>query len=127
MRLQFEVVGKPVSNNRVVRRFGNRSVKNPQAVTYQQRIFQHAFVAVQQQGWKTPEACAVTIDAHNVRLDVDNLAKSVLDGMNAAVYGDDRCVIELLTRKLRDDGEERLVITVEHREPLSKPKRKRAA
>lgn len=127
MSLRFEVLGKPVSNNRVTRRFGNRSVKNPEAVSYQQRVFQHAFVAVQRQGWVAPEACALTIDAYNSRLDIGNIEKCVSDGMEGAVYANDRCIIELHVHKHRDEGEERLVITVEARAALAKPKRRRKA
>lgn len=116
-----------MSNNRVTRRFGNRSVKSGEARSYQQRVFQHAFAAAQRCGWAFPEACAVTIDGYNVRQDVGNLEKCVCDGMEGAVYENDRCVIELTVRKHKDAGEERLIVTVEHREPLIAPKRKRKA
>lgn len=123
--MRFTVEGHPVSNNRVTRRFGNRSVKSEEAKSYQQRVFQHAFAAAL--GWKKPEACAVHIDAYNVRQDVDNLAKCINDGMEGAVYDNDKAVIELHILKHKDAGETRLTITVEPREALVKPKRKRAA
>lgn len=125
MILRFTVPGKPVSNNRVTRRFGNRSVKSPEAQTYQQRVFQHAFAAAI--GWKMPEACAVRVDAYNVRLDTDNICKAILDGMQAAVYEDDKCVIELHVVKHKDIGAERVSVAVEPREALIKPKKRKAA
>ena len=127
MTLHFTVPGAPVSNNRVTRRFGNRSVKNPAAVTYQQLVFQHAFAAAQQAEWKWPQASAVCITAYNARPDIDNLAKCVLDGMQGAAYEDDKSVIELRIFRLRDNLGIRLTIHVEPREPLEIPKRRRKA
>lgn len=125
--LHFEIVGKPVSNNRVTRRFGNRSVKSSEARSYQQRVFQQSLAEAHRSEWEWPEACAVTISAYNVRLDAGNIEKNVCDGMEGAVYENDRCVIELHVVKFKDLGEERLRVTVEPRAALVKPKKKRAA
>jgi len=48
------------------------------------------------------------------RLDADNIAKSILDGLNGVVYEDDDQVIELLVRKhkVKRKEEERVEIEV---------------
>lgn len=130
--ITFTIPGKPCSNNRVTRRVGNRSVKSAQARDYQARVARIAWAANMsakddahmRDGF---EACAVTIHAYNTRIDAGNLEKCVCDGMQGVLYKDDRCVIELHVYKHRDAAGERLVVNVAAREPLSKPKRTRAA
>lgn len=48
------------------------------------------------------------------KLDVDNVAKSVLDGLTGVVYEDDDQVVELLVRKhkVKDKADERVEIKV---------------
>lgn len=127
MTLQFIVPGRPVSNNRVTRRFGNRSVKSGEARTYQQLVFQHAFAKSVTVGWEKPEACRVTITAFNVTIDIDNIAKCVLDGMHGAAYDDDKCVVDLQIQKFKDHDGQRIVVAVESAPVLVKPKRRKAA
>ena len=58
---------------------------------------------------------AVAIDIFTRRkMDVDNVAKSVLDGLNGIAYEDDDQVVELLVRKhqARDAVEERVEIEI---------------
>lgn len=117
----FGVPGRPVSANRVTRRFGNRSVKSAEATTYQQRVFQHAFAAAQTCKWKKPEACSVKIFAYNSALDADNMAKCILDGMNGAIYHDDKAVIELHIQKYKDHDGHRLIVHVNGVQPARAP------
>lgn len=51
---------------------------------------------------------------HTVRPDIDNLLKSVLDGMNGIIYEDD-CQIVILnsTKKYIDEGESRIYIEIQ--------------
>ena len=52
------------------------------------------------------ERLAVTIEfrrADNRRVDIDNLSKAVLDGMNGIVFDDDRQVTQLYLNKLSKD------------------------
>lgn len=115
--MRFAIPGKPCSNNNVTRRVGNRSIKSAEARTYQARVNALAFAAAKLDGWKlTDEPCRVIIDAINVAIDIDNLPKVVLDGMNGVVYTDDKCVTELTLRKLRDDKGQRLIVTIEARQ-----------
>lgn len=46
------------------------------------------------------------------RMDVDNVAKSVLDGLNGIAYQDDDQVVELLVRKHRVKNNERVEIEI---------------
>lgn len=125
MTVTFNVPGKVASNNRVTRFGGRGAHKSPVAVSYQQRVFQHAFAAVQAMGWAKPEACMVEIEAYNVRLDVDNVAKNVLDGMNGAMYDDDKRVVRLTIAKYVDHDGERIIVHVSPCEPLVRPKKSR--
>ena len=125
--MTFEVPGKVASNNRVTRFDGRGARKNPQAASYQQRVFQHAFAAAQEAEWVKPEACKVEIEAYNVRLDVDNVAKNVLDGMNGAAYDDDRCVTHLTIVKYVDHDGERIIVHVEPTQPLVREKKRKKA
>lgn len=59
---------------------------------------------------------AVTIDLHlygKRRIDVDNCAKSILDGMNGIVYIDDNQVVDLRVRKLREKNRKRERVEIE--------------
>jgi Holliday junction resolvase len=51
---------------------------------------------------------------HTVRPDIDNLLKSVLDGMNGIIYEDD-CQIVILNaiKKYIDEGESRIYIEIQ--------------
>lgn len=58
---------------------------------------------------------AATIDVyHRSKLDVDNVAKSILDGLNGVAYIDDAQVVELLVRKHRvnNTADERVEIEI---------------
>jgi len=58
---------------------------------------------------------AVDLDIYvRIRMDLDNVAKSVLDGLNGIAYQDDGQVVELLVRKhkVRRKEEERVEIEI---------------
>lgn len=50
------------------------------------------------------------------RMDVDNVAKSVLDGLNGVAYEDDNQVVELLVRKHKVTRKEEERVEIEIRE-----------
>ncbi|GAC1546117.1 MAG: hypothetical protein NVS2B17_29090 [Candidatus Velthaea sp.] len=106
---RFEVAGSPCSANRVTRRVGNRSVKSAAARAYQALVRE---AALAYEGEPTREPCAVWIDATNVRLDVDNIAKSILDGMAGVVYANDRQVLTLSVRRAKDAKDKRQRVRV---------------
>ena len=49
---------------------------------------------------------------HKRRVDLDNLSKSVLDGMNGIVYEDDRQVVKLYLEKYYDKERPGVMVTV---------------
>jgi crossover junction endodeoxyribonuclease RusA len=49
-------------------------------------------------------------------MDVDNVAKSVLDGLNGVAYEDDNQVVELLVRKYKVTRKEEERVEIEIRE-----------
>ena len=49
---------------------------------------------------------------HKRRVDLDNLSKSVLDGMNGIVYEDDRQVVKLYLEKYYDKDRPGVMVTV---------------
>ena len=61
------------------------------------------------------EPVAVVLDIYvRRRMDVDNVAKSVLDGLNGIAYQDDDQVVELLVRKhrVKNTTDERVEIEI---------------
>lgn len=125
MTLSFTVPGKAASNNRTIRHFGGRAVKSQAAQSFQQRVFQYAFVAAKQTGWQMPAACVVHIDAYNVRIDLDNLPKSIFDGMSGCVYDDDKRVVRFSVHKHLDALGERVTIAVSACEELARPTKRK--
>jgi len=60
---------------------------------------------------------AVVLDVYIKRkLDADNIAKSILDGLNGIVYEDDDQVVELLVRKHKVQRKEEERVEIEIRE-----------
>lgn len=49
---------------------------------------------------KRREACLEGLEKHTVKPDLDNLAKSLLDGMNGVIYKDDRQIVSLHCTKV---------------------------
>ena len=61
-----------------------------------------------------PVAVAIDLYLHGKRrIDVDNCAKSILDGMNGIVYEDDNQVVDLRVRKLRESNRKNQRVEVE--------------
>ena len=122
--IRITVPGRPVPKGRP--RLGVRGSKafiyTPERTKeYEQTVGWHARAAVQ--GCKALECpVAVTIDLHlhgKRRIDVDNCAKSILDGMNGIVYEDDNQVVDLRVRKLRESNRKKQRVEIEVREANS--------
>ena len=122
MTINFTFVGRITSNNVVTRRVGRRMIANPQAVSDKNKVAMLALESKNAVGWVIPEACAVYIACFNTRKDISNCEKCVGDGMNGIIYHDDSDIIELHVVKHCDSGKERYDVTVEAREPITKPK-----
>ena len=116
--IRITVPGRPVPKGRP--RLGVRGRKafvyTPERTkAYEEAVGWHARVAVQ--GCEALECpVAVKIDLHlhgKRRIDVDNCAKSILDGMNGVVYLDDNQVVDLRVRKLREKNKKEQRVEVE--------------
>lgn len=92
--MEFVVAGAPRSAN-----------ANPRSRRrWRQRVAQAARERLQEAGGLTDQDVAVLIIYFyqgEATLDVDNIAKSLLDGLKGVLYRDDRQVSELLIRKSR--------------------------
>ena len=104
--IRITVPGRPVPKGRP--RLGVRGRKafvyTPErTVEYEQTVGLCARAAVQGCGaLECPVAVKIDLHLHGKRrIDVDNCAKSILDGMNGVVYLDDNQVVDLRVRKLR--------------------------
>ncbi len=115
MTIRITVPGRPVPKGRPRLGFRGRKafVYTPQATRdYEQLV-----------GWTAKAAgcrpvdgpVAVVLDVFvQRRMDVDNVAKSILDGLIGIAYEDDNQVIELLVKKhtAKDATEERVEIEI---------------
>ena len=99
------VPGRPVPKGRP--RLGVRGRKafvyTPERTkAYEETVGWHARAAVQGDALECPVAVVIDLYLYGKqRIDVDNCAKSILDGMNKIVYTDDNQVVDLRVRKLR--------------------------
>lgn len=120
--LEFVVPWRVTSNNVAARRVGRAMIANPAATRDKQRIWQIAFAAAHEQGWKMPEAAALHIVAFNTRKDVGNVEKVICDALAGVAWNDDRILVELRVEKRKDLDGERYAIRIEPRDPLVAPK-----
>ena len=119
--IRITVPGRPVPKGRP--RLGVRGRKafvyTPErTVEYEQTVGLCARAAVQGcEALECPVAVAIDLYLHGKRrIDVDNCAKSILDGMNKIVYLDDNQVVDLRVRKLREKNREHQRVEIEVRE-----------
>ena len=135
--LTFTVYGKPVAKGRP-RMTRNGHVYTPQTTReYEERIRNAAMSEMGRSKilpWTDKQPLKVVIDAFfklpksatkkdrvdvlnhikfpTVKADVDNIAKSILDGMNGYVYGDDAQVVDLVITKRYDCEDAFVIVTV---------------
>ena len=117
--ISFVIPGKITSANRVTRHVGRIALKSESARIDHARIRTYAIAAsrpANSNDWAVPLfGAAVTIRAHNSRLDADNLPKTILDGIKGILIVNDspkhlrRLVVEHVSDKLG----ERYAVTVE--------------
>ncbi len=121
--IKITIPGRPVPKGRP--RLGVRGrtayIYTPERTKeYQNTVGWHARAAVQGDALACPVAVAIDLYLHGKRrIDVDNCAKSILDGMNGVVYLDDNQVVDLRVRKLRVKNRERQRVEIEVREANS--------
>jgi len=114
--MRFEIPGRPMPKQRPrVGRYGNIYTP-PQTKEYENLVGWVARCA----GCKPAgEPVAVVLDIYvRRRMDVDNVAKSILDGLTGVAYEDDDQVVELLVRKHRVKAAAEERVEIEIREAL---------
>ena len=135
--LTFTVYGKPVAKG-IPRMTKSGHVYTPQTTReYEERIRNAAMSEMGRSKilpWTEKQPLKVVIDAFfklpksatkkdridvlnhikfpTVKADVDNIAKSILDGMNGYVYGDDAQVVDLVVTKRYDCEDAFVIVTV---------------
>ena len=106
MNLYFTVPGRPVPAVRMTQR-GKYLDKSQRYLAYKEAV-----------GWKAKEAMGSRKPTEEHLLveiwfyiagrkicDIDNLAKSIMDGMNKIVYLDDKQVVDLVVHRRGSDNE----------------------
>jgi hypothetical protein len=92
--MEFIVAGAP--------RSANANARSPRR--WRERVSQAARERLEKEGEPTDQDIAVLIIYFyqgETTLDVDNIAKSLLDGLKGVLFRDDQQVSEILTRKSR--------------------------
>ena len=111
--MRFEIPGRPMPKQRPrVGRYGN--IYTPRET----KSYEELVGIVARQHCKEPLVgdISVAIEVYGKNIgDLDNIAKSILDGMSGIVYVDDRQVTELSIRKMAS-GEEKVVVMVWQKE-----------
>lgn len=127
-RLRFCVRGKVRSNNRNWGfAGGQRPFKDKEAAQYQEKVWSTCYRAAAEQRWVKPSLCAVTLVCWNVKLDVDNTPKCIMDGMKGIAFVDDspRYVRALFIVFNDDPYDERVEVEVQplgvRQDPLELP------
>ena len=113
MRFAFSVEVVPVPKARAGRNHG-RAYVDKRTLEYQRAVRLAATVHTPK-GWSKEGAMMVVIRSYTKtarRVDVDNLAKSVLDAMNGVAYGDDSQVVDLQATKAVDRARPRVEVEV---------------
>ena len=114
--LTFEVPGQPVPFTRT-QSSGKRRFTPERYRSYKRLVGTLAQCAVlKRDSWPMDARYRLTVEAANgdrIRRDIDNLAKSVLDGANGIIWEDDHQVDELIARKAQGCAEPFLRVTVE--------------
>jgi Holliday junction resolvase RusA-like endonuclease len=119
----FHIPGTPVPKARPRRGRGGHFYTPSTTRAYEELVAWAATAAaVSKDGFtRFHEDCRVTIDlyVHHRLGDLDNHAKSILDGMvRCGLLKDDRLVSDLRVRRHVTDGEERVSVTIESGDEL---------
>ncbi len=117
--ISFTVPGRPVPKQRPRMGRGGHMYTPRRTRDYEQLVGQCALAAGAK---RNREPVAVRLEIHvrpSLRLDVDNVAKSVLDGCNGVVWDDDARVRCLEVVRV-DDDDERVVVTITPAEAVAR-------
>lgn len=106
-QVQFMVPGEPVAKGRP--RVGRNGAYTPSRTLVAEEHVGWCFRAAR--GQRAPQDSLIRVDVEFVvgtrrRVDIDNLAKTVLDALNGLAFGDDSQVVELhAVKRLAAPGE----------------------
>jgi len=108
----FEVPGSPASANR--RLIGGRSrwVPDPKYADYKERVRSRAKAAAMEHGFLIRSKAHVYIELWNCRLDLDNSAKVILDGLEGIGFANDRDITMLTITRHKDGAKPYVIVTV---------------
>ena len=113
--MRFEIPGRPIPKGRP--RLGYRGQKayvyTPPETREYERLVGWVAKSAGCRPVEGPVSVALSVYVKG-RLDADNIAKSILDGLNGVAYEDDDQVVELLVRKhkVKRKEEERVEIEI---------------
>ena len=117
VKLQFTVGGKPQGKERPRLGKGGR-VYTPKATKRFERMIAWAALGVRPRGWALTGRFVVDVVCYfpdERRSDVDNVLKSVLDGMQGVVYDDDSQVVIASATKWLDRETPRTEVVVKRK------------
>lgn len=113
MAISFEIPGKPVPYTRP-NQYGRKRLTPPKEREYRRKVALLGRIAAGKTYYRK-ERLAVEIEVYtDRRADVDNLAKSINDGLNKVIWHDDQQIDELRVRRIwtKDAKAMRAVVTV---------------
>lgn len=115
MEFEFEVPGPPVPKGRPRLARNGRTFTPQRTIRYERAVRDAAF-RYRPESWPMRERYSVVIQcfvSDSRRRDLDNVAKSILDGMNGAAWDDDSQVDALVVVRDRSQkGFDRATISV---------------
>ena len=115
--MTITIPGKPQPKQRARRGKGGRWYTPKETKAFESSVGAYAWHGVcQQKWWDLDGRFAVELDIYfpdKRRRDIDNVAKSVLDGCNGILWDDDSQVVELVLKRFLDRENPRTVMRVE--------------
>lgn len=114
MTTNFVVFGQPIPKARPRMAQSGHVFTPKRTLDYERRVM----LCARQAGLRRPCAGAVSVTLHlfvanRRRADIDNIAKSILDGLNGIAYADDSQVADLRVSRSFDASNPRAEISIE--------------
>jgi Holliday junction resolvase RusA-like endonuclease len=93
--LEITVEGKAVSgNHRTAQNEDGEYFTIPEARHYAERLRRLAKAAAVLAGWKIPEFVHVDVEIFNIRMDRDNIGKTIYDPLQRIIYHNDSRILD---------------------------------
>lgn len=113
MKYEFTIPGNPRSKGRA--RKGQGKVFTPKETVVYERNVGLVGLVNRPRGWPMDAEYSVSVVAYygdRIRRDIDNIAKSILDGLNGVSWDDDWRIVELFIRRDYDKAQPRVEVIV---------------